>query len=79
MRNAVAVGAAWLASVVPMNFAVAEQPATTLQTLLDKQQIQDLLVDYYANLGNCGGHAEASRNFPDAADQCHNSGQRQYG
>jgi hypothetical protein len=31
--------------------ALAEQPATTLQTLLDKQQIQDILVDYYANLG----------------------------
>ncbi|HTC50832.1 MAG TPA: nuclear transport factor 2 family protein [Steroidobacteraceae bacterium] len=29
----------------------AEQPATTLQTLLDKQQIQDMLVDYYAHLG----------------------------
>jgi hypothetical protein len=48
---AVAVGAAWLAAVVPMNSAVAEQPATTLLTLLDKQQIQDMLVDYYANLG----------------------------
>lgn len=31
--------------------ALAEQPATTLQTLLDKQQIQDMLVDYYTNLG----------------------------
>jgi hypothetical protein len=31
--------------------ALAEQPATTLQTLLDKQQIQDMLVDYYAHLG----------------------------
>jgi hypothetical protein len=31
--------------------ARAEQPATTLQTLLDKQQIQDMLVDYYTHLG----------------------------
>ncbi|HTV78225.1 MAG TPA: nuclear transport factor 2 family protein [Steroidobacteraceae bacterium] len=31
--------------------ALAEQPAATLQTLLDKQQIQDMLVDYYAHLG----------------------------
>lgn len=30
---------------------LAEQPAATLQTLLDKQQIQDMLVDYYAHLG----------------------------
>ena len=49
--TAIAVGAAWLASLVMMNPAVAEQPATTLQTLLDKQQIQDMLVDYYNNLG----------------------------
>jgi len=31
--------------------ALAEQPATTLQTLLDKQQIQDMLVEYYGHLG----------------------------
>jgi SnoaL-like domain len=49
--TAVAVGTAWFASVVAMNGAVAEQPATTLLTLLDKQQIQDMLVDYYSNLG----------------------------
>jgi hypothetical protein len=30
---------------------LAEQPATTLTTLLDKQQIQDMLVDYYGQLG----------------------------
>ncbi len=29
----------------------AEQPATTLATLLDKQQINDMLVDYYGGLG----------------------------
>jgi SnoaL-like domain len=35
-----------------VNSAVlAEQPATTLATLLDKAQIQDLIVDYYAQLG----------------------------
>ena len=35
--------------------ALAEQPATTWQTLLDKQQIQDMLVDYYAHLGKGEG------------------------
>lgn len=38
-------------ALVPARPALAEQPATTLQTLLDKQQIQDMLVDYYAHLG----------------------------
>ena len=37
--------------MVPVKPALAEQPATTLQTLLDKQQIQDMLADYYAHLG----------------------------
>jgi hypothetical protein len=36
------------ASAVP---AVAEYPVKTLQTLLDRAQIEDLLVDYYAQLG----------------------------
>ena len=36
------------ASVMP---AAAEQPATTLSTLLDKAQINDMLVDYYSQLG----------------------------
>jgi hypothetical protein len=31
--------------------ARAEQPATTLATLLDKAQIQDMIVDYYSELG----------------------------
>jgi hypothetical protein len=31
--------------------ALAESPPTTLQTLLDRAQIEDLLVDYYGNLG----------------------------
>jgi SnoaL-like domain len=35
--------------------ARAEQPATTLATLLDKAQIQDMLVDYYGHLGGGGG------------------------
>jgi hypothetical protein len=38
-------------AVVAVQTALAEQPAATLQTLLDKQQIQDMLVDYYAHLG----------------------------
>ena len=36
------------ASAMP---AVAEYPATTLSTLLDRVQIEDMLVDYYAQLG----------------------------
>ncbi len=35
--------------------AAAEHPATTLTTLLDRAQIEDMLVDYYAQLGS-GGH-----------------------
>jgi hypothetical protein len=41
-----------IASAVPV---AAEHPAATLQTLLDKAQIEDLLVDYYNELGT-GGH-----------------------
>jgi hypothetical protein len=52
MKNlGIAVAAALLGSTVAVTPALAEQPATTLQTLLDKQQIQDMLVDYYAHLG----------------------------
>ncbi len=40
------------ASVMP---AEAQNPSTTLNTLLDRAQIEDLLVDYYAQLGS-GGH-----------------------
>jgi hypothetical protein len=47
----IAIAAALLVSMVPVKSAFAEQPAATLQTLLDKQQIQDMLVDYYAHLG----------------------------
>ncbi len=39
--------------------ALAEHPATTLATLLDRAQIEDLLVDYYAELG-AGRHEFAS-------------------
>jgi hypothetical protein len=46
-----AAALALLAAMVAVQPALAEQPAATLQTLLDKQQIQDMLVDYYANLG----------------------------
>ncbi len=31
--------------------ALAQQPAPTLMTLLDRAQIEDMLVDYYGNLG----------------------------
>jgi hypothetical protein len=34
--------------------AAAEHPVTTLATLLDKAQIEDLLVDYYGQLGSGG-------------------------
>jgi hypothetical protein len=47
----IALATALLVSMVPVTSALAEQPATTLQTLLDKQQIQDMLVDYYTHLG----------------------------
>ena len=33
-------------------WAAAEHPAATLSTLLDRAQIEDLLVDYYAQLGS---------------------------
>jgi SnoaL-like domain len=48
---AVALGTTVFASIISGQCAWAEQPAATLQTLLDKQQIQDMLVDYYAHLG----------------------------
>jgi hypothetical protein len=35
--------------------AAAEHPATTLSTLLDRAHIEDMLVDYYSQLG-AGGH-----------------------
>jgi hypothetical protein len=38
----------------PTTPAVAEHPAKTLRTLLDRAQIEDLLVDYYAQLGTGG-------------------------
>jgi hypothetical protein len=44
------------ASVVP---AAAEHPATTLSTLLDRAQIEDMLVDYYAKLGTGGSDFSA--------------------
>ena len=47
----IALATTLLVSVPAARPALAEQPATTLQTLLDKQQIQDMLVDYYLHLG----------------------------
>jgi hypothetical protein len=47
----IAVAMTVFVAMVAVQPARAEQPATTLQTLLDKQQIQDMLVDYYAHLG----------------------------
>jgi SnoaL-like domain len=47
----IAVATTLLVATVGVQPALAEQPATTLQTLLDKQQIQDMLVDYYTHLG----------------------------
>src|SRR5262249_39359728 len=41
---------------------LAEQPATTLGTLLDKQQIADMLVEYYGHLGG-GGADEFSKYY----------------
>jgi hypothetical protein len=40
-----------IVALAPLRPAFAEQPATTLQTLLDKQYIQDMLVEYYTHLG----------------------------
>jgi hypothetical protein len=39
--------------------AAAEHPATTLSTLLDRAQIEDMLVDYYAKLGTGGSNFSA--------------------
>jgi hypothetical protein len=39
--------------------AAAEYPVTTLSTLLDRAQIEDMLVDYYAKLGTGGGDFSA--------------------
>jgi hypothetical protein len=47
----IAAASALLGSTVAVKSALAEQPAASLQTLLDKQQIQDMLVDYYTHLG----------------------------
>jgi hypothetical protein len=54
MIAGIALGTVLIVSMVGVKPALAEQPATTLQTLLDKQQIQDMLVDYYAHLGKGG-------------------------
>jgi hypothetical protein len=51
MAAAVALATTVFASMFAVKSVLAEQPAMTLQTLLDKQQIQDMLADYYAHLG----------------------------
>jgi hypothetical protein len=50
----IALGTVLIVAMAGVKPALAEQPATTLQTLLDKQQIQDMLVDYYTHLGKGG-------------------------
>src|SRR5579872_868760 len=54
MRVLVTVTAALLTASAA---ALAESPPTTLATLIDRAQIEDLLVDYYGQLGG------ADRNF----------------
>lgn len=44
--------------------ALAQPPATTMQTLLDRIQIEDLITNYYDNLG--GGKGFAAFYVPDA-------------
>jgi hypothetical protein len=46
------LAAALLVFAVAAEPARAEYPATTLATLLDRAQIEDLLVDYYGQLGS---------------------------
>lgn len=47
--------ATMLGFAMPPGRAHAENPPTTLATLLDRAQIQDLLVDYYGQLGGGRG------------------------
>jgi SnoaL-like domain len=49
-----ALGSVALILALSSRPALAEYPVTTLQTLLERTQIEDLIVDYYALLG--GGH-----------------------
>ena len=46
--------------------ALAEYPVTTVATLLDRAQIEDMLVDYYAQLG-AGHHDFGAFYIPDGA------------
>src|SRR5688572_16335759 len=57
----------FLASVVcalALQPAMAEHPPATLTTLLDRAQIEDMLVDYYAQLG-AGRHDFGAFFLPD--------------
>jgi hypothetical protein len=57
---------AWLALVLATSAqpVLAEYPVTTLPTLLDRAQIEDMLVEYYAQLG-AGHHDFAAFYVPD--------------
>lgn len=46
------IALAGLALAMSAEPALAEHPATTLTTLLDRAQIEDMLVDYYGQLGS---------------------------
>lgn len=59
MKTSIAIAAAALAALCAPAFAKA--PRTTQANLLDRIQIEDLLVDYYAPLG--GGKQESLADF----------------
>ncbi len=54
-----------IALTVSTTPARAEHPATTLATLLDRAQIEDLLVDYYGHLGSGGDRGFGAYYVPD--------------
>ncbi len=45
-------------SLVPAAPALAQAPQTTMQTLLDRIQIEDLITSYYGHLGGGSGFAD---------------------
>jgi hypothetical protein len=55
----ISIGTLFLLAVAKLMPAAAEQPVTTLNTLLDKAQIEDMLVDYYSQLSTGGGDFSA--------------------
>jgi hypothetical protein len=52
------LGSAALMLVASAMQAAGEHPATTLGTLLDRAQIEDMIVDYYAKLGTGGDFSD---------------------